>query len=274
MPLSAVVKFTPQEKMKFDVSSGEQVHAFFLNLINAENPRLSERLHNDARSKPFSVSPIINPDRTGKFFSCRPGEDYFVRFATVSDEIATSLKETFMMISGLKKLYLFNIPVTVREIFLTRTGHPLAGYCSYQELLQEESVRDFSLIFHTPCAFRMKGKNLPLPLPEKIFKGYFYKWQDFSPVKFGINEDDLTRIIENDIAITRYNIKTDVARFSRSIQIGFRGKVSFKIKSKDAGCLQILSSLAKYSFFAGTGYKSTMGMGQTEFVSGMGEKLK
>jgi len=116
------------------------------------------------------------------------------------------------------------------------------------------------------------------PEPELVFKGLAEKWFTFTNVDPAEWPASINRIIEEAaiyagelLRVSRYKLSTAVEHFrgrdgSAPFQkIGYIGTVEYvPERPASAAALRALGLLADYAFFAGVGYKTTMGMGQVQ----------
>jgi CRISPR-associated endoribonuclease Cas6 len=60
-----------------------------------------------------------------------------------------------------------------------------------------------------------------------------------------------------------YKMESQMFRYWGRPQIGATGKITYLLKDKDNhAMIRALNMLADFAFYSGTGYKTTMGMGQ------------
>lgn len=132
---------------------------------------------------------------------------------------------------------------------------------------------------------RPRRVNILLPLPELVFSHLFEQWNIYatSPLPLALAEilpvyptDTRTSAypsislplslgagLDASVPITRYSLKSLISDFEDYRQIGFLGDCTYQVGAEvDAGVRRGLDILADFAFFAGVGYKTTMGMGQ------------
>lgn len=89
----------------------------------------------------------------------------------------------------------------------------------------------------------------------------FHAWQRFSPVKFDETLEEALPLVR----VSDYDLRTELIHFGRYKVIGFKGRVSYTAPREANRTLQVaLNALADFAFFAGVGYKTTMGLGQVK----------
>jgi CRISPR-associated endoribonuclease Cas6 len=102
--------------------------------------------------------------------------------------------------------------------------------------------------------------NSILPKPERVFGSLLTAWQSFAPVPFDLALAEIFPLIR----VSAYELRTELIHFARYKVIGFKGQVTYTYpREVDATTRQALNVLADFAFFAGAGYKTTMGFGQT-----------
>lgn len=131
---------------------------------------------------------------------------------------------------------------------------------------EPEPIRQFKFKFITPTAFAQGGVTLPVPIPTLMFRSWLERWNNFAPVYLG--DDELIAYLSNAIFVKHHNIKTRIWQLQRGYVNGFVGDVTLQIFNRaDSLLANVANLLAYYSQFAGTGIKTRLGMGQTEFKS-------
>ena len=143
---------------------------------------------------------------------------------------------------------------------------------SYEELynnlvaIEPETVRQFNLEFITPTAFAQGRINLPLPLPNLMFRSWLEKWNYFAPVYLG--SDELIGYLSNAIMIKHHRINTRSFHLPRGYIHGFMGEVKLvTLPNTDPLLANVANLLVSYGRWAGTGVKTRLGMGQTNLIS-------
>jgi CRISPR-associated endoribonuclease Cas6 len=171
--------------------------------------------------------------------------------------------------AALSSITLFTERLPVVAVAKEAKDHPWAGRISAEELYESRMLannlpRSFTLQFHSPTTFRSGGQNMPFPLPRFVFLTLAEKWNRYSPVHLG---EKVAPMLAERVLLTKYDLRTRMLDFGRYRQVGFIGRCEFHIETnKDDLWRQIPHLLADFAFYAGVGYKTTMGMGQVERV--------
>jgi CRISPR-associated endoribonuclease Cas6 len=153
-----------------------------------------------------------------------------------------------------------NASARVEGIAFQPGTHPLVRSTTYPILMQKASQESrVTLQFVAPTSFRAGDVQDLLPRPERVFGSLFAAWQTFAPVPF---EPALAEVFAL-IRVSAYELRTELINFARYKVIGFKGRVTYTFpREVNAPTRQALNTLADFAFFAGVGYKTTMGMGQ------------
>ncbi len=143
---------------------------------------------------------------------------------------------------------------------------------SYEELYttlvanEPEPIRRFELQFITPTAFAQGGTNLPLPIPNLMFRSWLERWNNFAPVYLG--GDELITYLNNAVLLKNHKIQTRSWQLHKGYVNGFVGDVTLQVFNRaDPLLANVANLLIQYSRFAGTGIKTRLGMGNTEIKS-------
>ncbi len=229
-------------------SAGEQnraLNALLYHWLDAAEPSLARFVHDMAEPKPFTVSPLWKQN----------GGAYQFRMTLLEDQYAPYISR------GMEKEKTVRVGREILEI-----GDLRFEECSYQQMAERAIPQtDVMLELLSPTSFRVNEMDDPLPFPRRVFQSYLTKWNAFSglPIEpFGA----FLEWMELNVAVARMDLKTDVLRFEKHVQIGCVGRVQYRVAKRapgDALWVRRLNTLAAYAPFCGTGRKTTQGMGQT-----------
>ncbi len=157
----------------------------------------------------------------------------------------------------------------VRGYTFDNAQHPWAGTSSFVDTYNAavsgtDVILKPLLQFYSPTTFRSRGVNYPLPDPQKVFTNLLYKWNNYSPVHLG---DNFTNFIIENVYPTSYKLTTRIMHFNNYKQVGFVGQCGFGMRRQSEDIMaRVVHMLADFAFYAGVGYKTTMGMGQARLV--------
>jgi len=266
-----VLKLAPERAGRIRATHGHHAHAAFLKTVRQADPALAKVLHMpQLPTRPFTVSPLLGMG-TGHQgpVTVAPERDYFLRFTVLYAPIFEQFMARFMRGRVQPRLRLGPMYFQIKEILATPGSHPWVGYDSFIHIAQAaEPVESVTLEFTTPTAFsfgdRPWGRQvMPLPLPRLIFGSLSRSWNQLAPSSLSVDRRALRAYIEDNVVVARMaGVETRMLSYSSAPQLGFVGRVTFEFKGGDALLHCRLSALADLAFYAGVGYKTTMGMGQ------------
>jgi len=266
-----VLKLAPEQPGRIGATHGHHAHAAFLKTVRQADPALAEVLHMpNLPIRPFTVSPLLGMGRGHDGpVTVAPEQDYFLRFTVLYAPIFEQFMARFMRGDGRPRLRLGPMHFQIKEILATPGSHPWAGYDSLIHVAQSaEPVQGVTLEFTTPTAFsfgdRPWGRQvMPLPLPRLVFGNLSRSWNQLAPPSLSIDRRALRVYVEDNVVVARMTgVETRMLFYSNAPQLGFVGRVTFEFKGDDPVMRSRLSALADLAFYAGVGYKTTMGMGQ------------
>lgn len=272
-----VVSIKPTETHIYDPKSGRFIHGFVLETIKKVKKELADKLHDEHGVKPFTVSPIQGP--FGKASTNRlviKDFVYWIRFTFLTEE-------TFKVFSSA----IFPMTVDNAEIVLgegkykilkthlegdgTKNWAKISSFTSIKKEANEKAKKllknstapyHLKFSFRTPTSFRRGKTSYLFPEPILLFSSYMKKWNSFSNTKI---DRGFIEKVAPDLVVTSYRMRTETFDTGDAIFAGFKGSCMFSYLGNEIKALTTLISLGKFSFFCGTGHKTTMGMGMTRF---------
>ena len=290
MLVSLTINLFPVEDAILPPTMGHYVHAAFLHMVRQIDAEVVERLHMDLPSKPFTVSPLqgrFDKQDKGKLL-IRAGTECWARFTIMDDELV-AIVSRFFLEGESSLLRLGNSKFQVTKV--STEGDGLDGgwssCSSFEEILDCTSTFGrLNIRFYSPTAFRVHNRatndaqNYVFPDQLHCFQSWLRRWNALSPQPF--EEDALLDFVERYIRFSKYSIKTRIMNFGRYKQLGFVGDCEYQFVNGTSGggaertngrtreFLKQADALASFAFYCGTGYKTTMGMGQTRRQVPMG----
>lgn len=265
MLLSAVILLRAHETTVLPSYLGKAAHALFLRLVASADAEAGARLHDDSGLKPFTVSDLMGLPRTRGGVRTTAGQTCFLRFTGYDDAFSRLLLEQVLPRLP-ADVELENSPFSVEGVFLERGAHPLSGQTSYEELTEQCLLGTkcapsrVKLFFASPTTFRSGGKNVPLPLPGLVFGSLAERWNAFSSITIS---PQVRQYAEERLAIAQCHVRTRTVDIAGGKQVGFVGSCTYAALRPDTYWLGVVRLLAAFAFYAGVGYKTTMGFGQT-----------
>ena len=276
MPFSIIINSYPKTDIPVAHMQGPVLQAMFLSLMQAVDPALSTRLHDEPGYRPFTLSPLGIYEEVSRFQGFWLPRDKMLKSGTACYLRVTFLEDALFPIFSRyfqdktePTFVLGETEFVVTDVLSTsEEGNEWSCYVSYPELIDRafQQRRKLKLRFLTPTSFSQGKIDLPLPLPHLVFQSYMKRFEKFYQVAF---LPDFAEQVEYYVGISNMKqIKTAVIQTKRVRLIGFTGDVLFEIHSKAPPELIFqLNLLADFAFFCGTGKKTTSGMGQTVKVS-------
>lgn len=241
MPYSTIIKLNSDRNYKR--FNGQQVHGLLYNLLSSEEHKIADKIHDKYEIKPITASII-------KSVPC-------LRFTFLQKEIAD------VFLRACLKAKNFPLKLGKQEInsdkVITTGNNKLSDHCKYKDMLGNDK-KNFEMKFITPTTFRKGKLNHPLPDLEAMFKSLIRKWNLFSGFEY--NQEEILNYVDKYMAIKRHDIHSDIVKYKDHMQIGFVGSLEIMIFDDNIEMRKKIQSLVEFSYYAGVGYKTTMGMGQ------------
>lgn len=268
MLASFLVYLQPRVSGPLGLTLGRSLHGLLLRMISEVDPYLANNLHSSSTAKPFTVSMLRgNLSHVRGRMVAVSDDVYRVRYTVLSEPVFAALSHILL------GKYLDQAPVSIDgnpfdivEISVdpARTGG-WAGLSSFEQLLEQAGPETrVALRFASPTTFRTGDVNLVFPLPVSVFGSYMRKWEAFSPVPL---PDALSEFIAEAVVAERYTLQTEVVNYGRHQFNGFTGDCQFRVLNHDPVYVRAVNALANFALYAGTGQKTTQGMGQSMAVT-------
>lgn len=256
MPASLLIHFFPKCELSRSAASGKWLRGLVFGLFQRIDPEYADQLHL-RYDKPFTLSPLLAEGNTKEVSS---GQICRVRLTLLNEE---RLGELLNFLADVKPLELIlgNTPISLYRVEVSpKGGHPWVSYQSWQELLDIPPKKFITLKWHSPTAIKQRQRNSLFPIPETLFFSWQQRWDKVStlPLPQVFSLDDWF----SNSQISAYQLETTTVRFGDFKQKGFKGWASYEITGSEA-MQQTAAILSSFAFFCGTGYKTTIGMGQT-----------
>lgn len=224
-------------------------HSLFYEVLKAGDKKLANQVHKMQPFKPLTIA-----------FRNSKVPSIIIRISFLQDSLSKVWVE-----------YLLNFDFSMSILHPQQITFSSIGRSdwtqekSYSQIWEDSNPAiNITLLFASATSFRQGDVDLPLPIPKLVFGSYLEKWNMFSGMPF---PEDLKEKIERHLAVAEYRIKTVPFNDGRVIIPGFVGKVVFKIIGRlDEQSIKQINCLADFAFYAGTGRKTTHGMGMTRRV--------
>lgn len=255
---------------------GRAVYGFFLDYIKETDPDLSAQLHGGRGRKPFTCSTLVGgkwQDTDARLYT--PEEPAWLRLTGLTPPVSAHLQR--LAADPPPSLRLDGVPFQVQEATLDGAEHGAAGHTTYEELAAptllsgRKRLFRLKLEFVSPTTFRVrspggKSPSWPVPMPRWVFASLRRCWNDHSPLP--VPDEDLEQFVAESVVLSRYRLRTRAVPLKKGIpETGCVGVVHYLLLKKEKYWARLLNLLAAYSFYAGVGYQTTVGLGQTKLVS-------
>ena len=275
MPISTCISLIPETNVTLRPTMGHHAHAAFLAILRESDPDLAEKLHAQSAQKPFTVSPLIARGRQHeRRLHIRAGTDCKLRYTFLDDALFTDFGRAFLKFQ-LPTIRLGDAHFQVKQLVSHSTEtQNWSGNATYADLVQAAKVEtQIHLKFHSPTAFRtltprgQKSYNHTQVDPVRCYQSWINKWNAFSPIQF--DRTEILEFISKHARVSRSETRTQALNFGKHTEIGYIGTSTFRFEPEstlDENLLRAVNCLANFAFYCGTGYKTTMGMGQTRRI--------
>jgi len=268
MLVAAIVTVTAPEPAEVPAFLGRAVQAWFLGLVRQHSPAMAEALHMGDGPRPYTVSNLFGAGsvRGGRLL-LEPGRAGSLRITTLVDDLSGLLVERILPALPGTPMDLGGAVLRVESVTTRHADHPWAGRASAPGLVAAHTLngtdRRLSLRFVSPTTFRSEGNNVVFPLPELVFGNLITRWNTFSPVTF---HEDAKRFARERVVASKFDLHSAYTKFSRDehgAAVGCVGTCRYHIQSGDRYWGGVIRTLAAYTFFAGIGAHTAIGMGQS-----------
>jgi CRISPR-associated endoribonuclease Cas6 len=265
--LSTVLTLEAPEAGELDPFQGRAMHALFLELVQRANRARATGLHDADAIKPFTVSNLIGlrVPEGGHRATIQAGATFRWRVTTFETGLSALWRDALLPALP-ARLTIGDVPFAVRGWTANGDEDGWAGTSTYAELTRRYTLSErppgpwINLRFASPTAFRSGGVHVPLPIPSLMLGHWLEKWNAFSPLAL---HPDVRSFAEEQVVVNRYDLHTEPVHFGDAMIIGFVGQCSLTVRHDDPYWRRIPHLLAAYSFWCGTGHRTTQGLGQT-----------
>ncbi|GIX49170.1 MAG: hypothetical protein KatS3mg131_3381 [Candidatus Tectimicrobiota bacterium] len=293
MPYALVLHcFAADGRMQPDDLQGQKTLALFLQeLVQKQDAAIATRLHAPHNPKPFTTALLTPPQprrrlpRRGKPVrvqdprgDARAPHEVKIRITLLDDALYPLVLQFFLQhLEGTPVLRLGQTPLIVSRVLVTpESGEPWAGCARFADLLAAASETEtaWTVHFATPTAFKAGDAELPLPIPRLCFQSWLQSWDAYAPFPFFAEQNArkafLAEVVEAQVSITYAQLRGAHQPLyfdgSRTHVCGFVGTCRFAVRPgrTSPASRKLLATLVRYSYYAGTGRKTTMGMGLTK----------
>lgn len=275
MPISTQISLIPETDVTLRPTMGHYAHAAFLAILRKSDPEIARAVHAHSAQKPFTVSPLIaKAKKRDNLLHIKAGTECKLRFTFLDDELFQHFGKAFLTLT-MPPICLGEAVFQVRQMVSHATEKRSWGKSqTYAELIQSAKMdTQMSFRFYSPTAFRrltprgQKTRNDAYIDIVRCYQSWVNKWNAFAPIKF--DKAEILAFVTEHGQVTSVAAKSRRLNFGKHIEVGWVGTcacVFYPEKSLDDHLLRAANCLANFAFYCGTGYKTTMGMGQTRRI--------
>ena len=242
--------------LPYDV--GECTHAAFFTLLKSADAALADRLHGSEDRKPFTL--MLPPERR------RPhvGDTCSLRLTFLDDALFPVLAGA-LLAGGLEDgLRIGQAQFLVTGLLTTPATHPLAGHATYANLVSKAAPEPMiALRFRTPTVFRSQKEDVLWPEPRLVWGSWARAWQQDAGEAAPLLPFERVMELAARVFVQRFHIRSQTFPLKSGGQTGFVGSCLMNAQHLNEDDRRVLNALADFAFYAGTGRKTAMGMGQT-----------
>jgi CRISPR-associated endoribonuclease Cas6 len=262
---SVALELVATQNVTLPIAIGRQVHASFLCLVGQFDSALSARLHGEPNYRPFTVSLLRGGEvQEDRMVLCK-GQSYYLRVTLLDGgAIWEGLQRHFLEASPIH-MSLGTISLRLNRILMTPAAAPVGwiGSTDWNTLAMSPLAHSsFTMHFNSPTAFSLGEHQFELfPKPQFVWGSLLRTWNRYAPECFRIEKQRLQEVLARHVTITSRTLRTQTLYFPAYVQKGFVGRCSYHMEEGQP--FAEIASLTAFAPYAGVGYKTTMGMGQT-----------
>lgn len=256
----------PDRTCTFRGSPTASIHAALLRRIELFDPDLSQAMHHapegaNSIERPWTISPLRGPlVRCRNSLAAEPGNIYRIRITVLAPRLFEALVNAFSS----------EHPLAAEPLFLERVPFHL-----HRDMLRYDSLTTYSALltharpqhriafsFRSPTAFRQGRERTGAGLePRVCFASYLRRWNTFSPI--ALPEEALLEYVEANVQPVCQTLHPALMRLRSYTIPGVVGDVEWAVEGDSPYLQRIISALADYAPYCGTGMLTALGMGQT-----------
>lgn len=265
-----VIELHPEGAVELPATHGQHAHALFFRWLAEVDPALAARLHDSGERKPFTVSSLAGaarrPGGPGARLVAAGPAPLRLRLTILDAALFARLRARFLRPGADPGVRIGGARFQVGAVLNTAAASPWAGVATCAELwAAARADATFALEWASPTAFSLGGRRYGVvPLPELVVYSWWKRWNALAPPTLQF-ERALVDWAREHLVLSGYALRTAMFDFGRHKQVGFLGRCAYAAVGEPlpAERLRAVQALAAFAFYAGTGHKTTMGMGQT-----------
>lgn len=267
---SIALELVAQREVHIPVTMGHLAHALFLNLIKRFDKDLSTRLHDEPNYRPYTLSPLMGGERVNERILLRRNQQCYLRITLFDNGHLWNALQQYFVEAGPITVHLDKSAFQLtRMLFTPHTGP--AGWVDstdIQTLISLPVQQEVTLSFCSPTAFSLSNHQFLLfPEPLFVWESLLRAWNRSTPKYLNMEKLPLCDCVRRSIVVASCTLETSCLHFPRHVQKGFIGQCTYRLAGEHP-LLANLTTLAAFAYYAGVGYKTTMGMGQVQVIFG------
>ncbi len=182
-----------------------------------------------------------------------------VRLAALDDPTAAAIECAVALVLSGRRLRLGGSPVGLADAHLEEPAlYPTMAASVFRPVVRLE--------FTSPTMFSQGGdRHLPLPVPDLMLRSWARRWNASCPEGLTIGDDDIERLCAS-VGLAHAEVRTIMTQVARGKVVGFEGRVALEAlrwREWHTGDRARFAALVAFSEYAGTGARTTQGMGLT-----------
>ncbi len=267
MPESVVIEVHALNSGSLLNSNGLILHSAWFGALAQGSSEIVDRMH-DQQVKPFTISPLmgLTADQKG-VCAFSAGQRAWFRVTILADELSESLAQWSDTLKTGATINMKDTLWQVDRVALGSDEHLWAGRMTYENLIQvvqgSRVKGRWTLEFATPMTLNGSRFPCPFPQPESLVRSWLERWQVFAPFFL---TDELPSQAREYLCVEEYRLHTETIRMHGIRLPGCVGRITLRDRGMSGAMRQTLALLVEFSFFCGSGYKTTQGLGQTRVV--------
>lgn len=264
MPAVFRLKVRPLESWPKAPFLGRALHGLVLGLVDRVDPALAAAIHGREGPKPFRTAGPFVGESYHPAGRLAAGEPYGIVVVGLDGAVVAALRKALGVGERPEEVALDEAVCRVEALEAEEVGYEgLFG----RYFPGGPVRRSIELTFDTPTSFHSSGKNVPLPLPELVFGSVLERWNELGPLTLSL---ELKSFARECVGIAYYDLRAWTLMVAGGKQVGFVGRVGYRVLKYDPYWTRALNLLADFAWFCGVGVKTSMGMGQARRTDGDG----
>jgi CRISPR-associated endoribonuclease Cas6 len=260
MPYAIVLPLRQTNEVPLPTAADEYAHAAFFDLLARIDPALATQLHDLADRKPFTFCLFREP---------HIDTPVRLRLTCLENALFPVLADALLRGAAQDGIRIGDAHFSLTCLLTTANAHPLAGSARYAELWTEaQAAETVRVRFVSPTVFRSQRRDILWPEPRLVWQSWARAWcRNVGSDGTQLDEARLVALAESGVIVERHRLQTRKVVLKAGGQMGFVGECIYSLRDLDAADRRALMALAHFAFYAGTGRKTAMGMGQTRTCS-------